>query len=407
MKLTVEVALLGKPDRAFREDAIEWGERGAPPPEFSLGWDERERITLEASESDTLGDVLSRAGEQFDLQLPGGEGAVIDHTSFIAFDGEAPMRLQLSVTLVDNDGRARWHVYHWKEVTFAQLLRAHEAKALAGDPRRPLLVLVPAMGNGVLAEWAPYLEAMWQVIQVFATVGGAKAFGKEILSAASGRLEQSAPVLEQHSQAWTERNGTPAEIRAWLGERPWSPEDLAPLLDCTEEEAIAVLWAFGYAERQGLWWKRADEPAELLATLSEEIELSYSLDREGVNQVIADRMGAYLETGNRPPVPGIDRDRFGDMGAVQPPDSFDLVESPPGYETGELDDLLPLAQLRMACGCGKEDCHIVAEFGVTNGALKIGLSGATDHFVIQPGIMNLIASQVEFEIERAKNPDGR
>jgi uncharacterized protein YaiE (UPF0345 family) len=59
----------------------------------------------------------------------------------------------------------------------------------------------------------------------------------------------------------------------------------------------------------------------------------------------------------------------------------------------------------MVCGCGKEDCHVIAEFGVANGALKIGLSGATDHFVIKPGMMGLIAGQVEFEIERAKNPD--
>jgi hypothetical protein len=332
-------------------------------------------------------------------------GPITDYTSFIAFDGDGPVRMEFSVTLIDDEGRAMWGVYDWKTVTYAELLRAYEAKALGGDPRRPFLVLVPAMGNGVLAEWIPYLEAIWQVIQVFATVGGATAFGREVISAASERLEQSAPVLEEHHSAWTERKGTPAAIKAFLGERPWHPKDLGSLLGCAEQEAKTVLWAFGYAERSGLWWKGGDGTAELLATLGDEIELSYSLDHEGFKQVVADRTNAYLESGKRPPIPGVDTDTFGDMGASPPPDIGDPTGDLTSYGDDELGQLLPLSQLRMACGCGKEDCHVIAEFGVANGALKIGLSGATDHFVIEPGMMGLIAGQVEFEIERAKNPD--
>jgi hypothetical protein len=133
MTITVEVALLGRPDRAFREDAIEWGKRGESP-DFTVPWDQRERVTVEVAESDTLGAVLDRAGEQFNLSLPGDSGPVSKYLGFIAFDHGGPVRLRPSLTLVDADGRATWGIWDWKAVSYKELLRANELKAFKGDP---------------------------------------------------------------------------------------------------------------------------------------------------------------------------------------------------------------------------------------------------------------------------------
>jgi hypothetical protein len=400
MTITVEVALLGRPDRAFREDAIEWGERGESP-DFTVPWDQRERVTVEVSESDTLGYVLDRAGEQFNLSLPGDSGPVSKYLGFIAFDHGGPVRLRPSLTLVDADGRATWGIWDWKAVSYKELLRANELKAFKGDPLRPLLILIPVMGNGFAIDWIGFLQAMWQVLQVISTVEGARSFAAQLLPAVSERLENGQPVLEDHSRAWTEQNGTPHEVRTMLAEGPWHPEDLAQLLGCTEQEAKSVLWALGYAERSGLWWEGGDEPAQVVGTLNDEVELSYSLGHEDYEQIVRDRTHAYLETGERALVPGLDAVSYGDMAAVPAPVPTDRDADGVAADTA---GFLPLSTLRMACGCDKPECHILAEFGIANGSLKIGFSGPTDHFVINASMMLQIAGQVDFEIEHARNP---
>jgi hypothetical protein len=45
----------------------------------------------------------------------------------------------------------------------------------------------------------------------------------------------------------------------------------------------------------------------------------------------------------------------------------------------------------MRCACDKESCEAIAKFGITNGRLKIGFTGPTDHFVVDADFMMTVA----------------
>jgi len=418
---SVTVALLGPREGAFTEPAI-FDER-----DRARNWGERQKVDLEVSEDEALGLILRRAGEMMGVVGPRAQqhgGAPVP--TFVAFFDCAQSHqhsdVYAAVTLVDDDGRARWNVPFYP-VTFSELKRASDAGALGGEAERLYYVTYPGIGNGVLATWPVVLigmRLMWDLLQVAGTVEGGIGFFSRIRTIASGRLERGHEAVERHAPDWTERHGDPDSVLRMLGSRPWHVADLAVLLGTEEPEAEAVLWAFGFTrDDAGLWRRGGDDAADLLASAFEEIQLSYSLGHTDFRATLEKRFRHQLETGERAPMPGVDAERYGDRklvpaagsgdaelpsGALRPEEEF-----PDGAFYDERFDApepphLPLELLRVRCGCGKDECGAVAGFGIANGQLKLGLTGESDHFVIDASFMEQIAGQVRRDIDAAKNP---
>jgi hypothetical protein len=396
---TICVALLGSKDDPFRDNEMLGSEA-----ERTRDWDDREKVELEVADDETLSAILSRAGTKLGVKPYDGKSGAPAPTFFAQYSEEGDRQftgLTPALNLVDDQGRVRWGVMY-DGVTYGDLVRATEAQAIAGDPRRLYYCTYPGIGNGVLVTLAQYATAIFVVMNVVSALEGTVSFGERVRDALRTRLGAAKQTLDAHGFDWEQRNGEPHAINAMLGDRPWHPVDLAGLLGCSDEEAQAVLWAFGFAQDEaGLWRRGVDETARVLETLLDEIQLAYSLGHGDFQETVETRARHVLTTGKRAPQPFTDKYEYGDNLALED------VEDYPDFE-GEGDDLgdLPLDYLRLECACGKEDCSAVAGFGIANGRLKIGFTAPTDHFVLDPEFAVHVSAQVAEEIEAAKMSGG-
>lgn len=403
---TIEVALVGSREGAFTDN----GRSDAA--EMEKAWEDRETVEVEVTDDDTLGVVLRRAGEEFGIRGPGHE-TTAPVPVFVAFyDQDQPYELgryETRVTVVNPEGHARWNA-PFETVTLADIRRAIEAGVMPDSEGRLYYVTRPGIGNGVLATFLVMMGALKVFGDVLAMLEGTAGFTERIRQVARTRLAASKEAIEQHAEQWDARGADPTAIYGMLGDRPWHVADLAALLDSDEGAAGAILWAFGYAETSdGLWRKSADDTAQMIAPIFDEAQLSYSLGHDDFRSILTGRLAAYLATGERAPQPFIDGHQFGDQAAIPPEGEYVADEGLYGEDWDDLepeDDLggpsLPLDHLRIGCACGKAECSVLAGFGVANGALKVGFTGPTDHFVIDPEFIAAVGLQVAEQIHDAK-----
>lgn len=421
---TVTVALLGSLEKAFEEASL------FDDASRRLAWDQRKQVQVEVSDDQTLGSILKEAGEKLGARGPQHPSSAPVPTFFASFEegGEWEFTQPTSaLTIVDSDGRARWHA-PYEALTYQDLTRAVEAGVHGGDPRRLYYVTWPGVGNGVilgLTALVAGLRLAYDVMQVLANLDGSVSFTKRLIGAVTDRLGAGRKAIEANESAWTSRAADAPAIRHMLGDRTWQPSSVATLLGCTEDEARAVLWAFGFAEAEDGWRKGADPEAEVVDVVYEEVNLSHDLGQGDFEKTLRGRLGYYLNSGNRAPRPFVDGTTFGDetqseairqmtpeeLATVHGGDQLD-ADVPPELENDELNfnadepfPKLPLPDLRLSCGCAKQDCEVQAAFGVANGKLKIGFTADTDHFVVDPAFMGEVAENVEWEIMKAKEPE--
>lgn len=279
-------------------------ELGPTDKHYKQPYVKRLKATVQASEAEPFVDVLERAAGAMGLD---GLGASV--AFFRPEDEErvAGGRVSAAVPLVDERGRVTFgHYFH--EVRFGDLIRSGEAGALSGDPFRPYIVLRPGVGNGVLPDWET-IKAVWDamdyVLARIANAGGAAAAAYAVKKGIIDRLRKKtqavSKVIDARSGDWASRNGQPYDVQEWLDDRPWLPADLVPLLDCSESEAEAVLWAFGFAPASlGLWRRDADQEARLLGeTMNVAIRgYVHEASDEQVQHLLREEVDHFLETGN-------------------------------------------------------------------------------------------------------------
>jgi hypothetical protein len=153
MPLTVTVALVGDPANPLAPPYEEFFER-----EWARPYADRERIELEVDESETLGEVMTRATQAWNVEVPEDWAGPVAFIGFYVPEDEQSFHgWQSSITLVDDRGRAIWNNY-WKDVRYGDLLRAADAGVLEGDPLRPYLILHAEIGNGLIADWGTVLN---------------------------------------------------------------------------------------------------------------------------------------------------------------------------------------------------------------------------------------------------------
>jgi hypothetical protein len=269
-----------------------------PEKYWSVPYSARDKVTLQVEPDETLGDVLRRAALHWSTMV----GA---HVAFYRpeDEGSPPRRMGPVVPLIDEHGRVTFGHY-FGDVRYVDLLRSADAGALDGDPRRPYLILQPGIGNGVLPDWHT-IQTIWQTVEyvatALATAGGAGAALLGAKKATIDRLRKRAKdtqaVVAEKSEDWVSRNGEPYDFGEWLDDRPWLPAEIAPLLACTEGEAEAVLWAFGFAPSEsGLWRKNATEEARLCAETTRLAVQGYTHEASEaeLRAVIRDEIEHYL-----------------------------------------------------------------------------------------------------------------
>jgi hypothetical protein len=315
MATTLTVALIGDPKTALLGDGqTKLGLRD--PKDYDVPYADRPKVDLEVGDDETLGSIMVRAAEHFNVQrgawVGPDEGGPYDRVKGVAFVSfytpEHHDRFRgwhSELPLVDDEGHL-YFTYLWHDITFAQVGRAAEAGVFVGDPTKPYLILQPGIGNGLLVDW-PTLQAIWSgfqfLIEQLDTLGGAYATKKLIIDKLRQRFGGAPPVIEKHASAWAERSARPDNVFNALGDGPWHGQDLADLLGVPASETEAFLAGAGWAQDgAGLWRRRQDEEAKFLNdTLDLIIHTGMTAERESVEQLVLDRAKKLVETGQAPP----------------------------------------------------------------------------------------------------------
>jgi hypothetical protein len=160
-------------------------------------------------------------------------------------------RLQTRTLVVrDDSGAAVWRK-PGLEATYDELLDAAEAGLIDGDRLQPYLIpSIPQGDLGALGEWKHFVDALkviWDATNGLAAVGGAWGFIELIRRAAIRRSRRAIDTIEHHAAAWNERGAAPADLFRLLIAKPRTTAEIAALVACSEAEAEAILWAFGFS----------------------------------------------------------------------------------------------------------------------------------------------------------------
>ena len=295
MPLNVEVVVVGDPSRP-----LSMGHQ--LPEDMDVPYELLRKVDLDVDEDETLGAVLTRACELIGVE-PAWEAPVIDGIGFIDFyrEGRRPL-LGHEVTILDIDGHVKW-VHRWKQVTYAELVRAGEAGVLVGDPRRPYLFLQPEIGNGFVVT----LLVLYGAWKVFWGVVDDLERARDLANAAGrlfrGRTREVGEVIDTYYEVWQRNGARPDNLARFLGEHEWSLEHLADFLGCTTEQAEALLLGFGHERGQdGRWRPGGTEEAKFLRDTAQVLSIGGAWAEDDLEKVLSERIERFLESGAAPDI---------------------------------------------------------------------------------------------------------
>ena len=267
--------------------------------EMKVPYDERRLVELQVQESEALGEVLMRACHEIGLELSRGGIGFID---FYREGEEVTPRHE--VTVLDAEGRVEW-VGRWKEVSYDRLLHADEADVLAGDARRPYLILKEEVGNGVLITLAVLYggwKLFWEVVDNFERAGKLTAAIKKLVHG-SGGAREAGDVVEGHYREWQLKGARPDNLRRFLGEHEWSLDHLGDVLGCTTAEAEALLLGFGHERgKDGLWRPGESEEARFLRGTNDLLLADRGWAEADLKRVLHERTAQFLQSGRAPEI---------------------------------------------------------------------------------------------------------
>lgn len=298
MNIEIRVALIGDPTN-LKSDIL-------PRRELMRAYADRRVVALEIDENSPIEDVFVRAA-----QLHGLTGWAARPTRIGFYRPEdatsVPPMFSLFLPVIQDNGEARWspppHHYPYRF-----LLRAAEEGFLYGDPLRPHIAMVPPVGDGVLPDWptiAHSLELLKTVGEILAVPGGVVATWQIFRKSLAMRSTEAAEAIEGSSPIWQERGAGPWVFEEWLSGGAWKPNQISSHLGCSDEQAEAVLWAFGFAEDQdGKWRQGVSEEAQFLADnmrMMIRMSISQAEDRQIIEE-FESRARELVRTGKAPEI---------------------------------------------------------------------------------------------------------
>jgi hypothetical protein len=291
------VALIGDPTRPSLDRL--------PEEELYRPYFQRESIKIEAEEAEHLRDLLARAAAEFGLK--DGWHSQPQYLGFFRPEDELgePPKFSFAVPAIDADGVSRWRPPP-HDFPIAELIRARDEGFLYGDPHRLHIAMVPAVGDGVLPDWqtlAHILEVMKTAAELLALPGGAASTWALFRRKTKMQAAEAARTIEENSASWQERGGDPYVFEQWLREGAWRPEQIAKHLGCSEREAQAILWAYGFEEGGDGSWRVGQSQEARLQQGNLRLIISSSISRatdDELHQVFTRRAEAMITSGQAP-----------------------------------------------------------------------------------------------------------
>jgi hypothetical protein len=282
-----------------------------PDREESAGllWDrplaELRSVRLEVGEDDTVRQVCERGAQQLIPELAerlAGERYHEYGLGMGASEGsDLPPVYVDEVMLLDGDGQIIWSVGDFRSLTFRQLMRAHGAGLLPGDPTRLVLMSPQRGGGGVVIDWdslVAVVDALWQAISV---VGTAYSAG-EAFRWLKRRVARGRSVLRKRFPSWASRGAHTHTLEATLSWKAWTAEELAQRLGVPGPEAADLLGLYGFTEGDdGTWRRGTDEGSILLRELHRAAREAYvdtPPDQARLKMLLVQRFQASSELGS-------------------------------------------------------------------------------------------------------------
>jgi len=351
--LAVTVAVLQPFPFVFRVEG------GGPP--LDAPWHQLRKTVVEADPDDSLREIMrcacgplgvtlepemvrSQAAYRAENGLPPLEQDAADVLVYVAFrkpdddaivadDGfgrvlKRQARLRTTVLLApDAEGRVMWRRPPF-DATMKELLDAERAGLLEGNPREVYLIpSVPQGDLGLLGVWQDFvdvLKILWELTDAASRIGGAAGFAILVKEVARRRSRAGYATVQRHAREWQERGANPIDLLRFLASEPRCTADAARWLGCSEPEAAAIFWAFGYSrdDATDLWVRRGDPCAQLIA---DDIELSFHDiyrqpgGRSRFEKLADERLRQLAATGSFPSNEEIDRAIWDDVLRDPPP----------------------------------------------------------------------------------------
>jgi hypothetical protein len=327
VKLTV--AVVGSPEATWEGGLVH-------PDDWDVPYAARAKVEIEVPEGTPLGYALQKAATELGVPGPPWEPTTRYRPAFIAFYREDRDRdfgrLRSEVSLLNEDGRARW-THSWRDERMSEYIRAGDAGVLDGDPRRPYLILQPEIGNGILADFPTFVELWklwWDIANKAAIAAGIYA-GWDLLKRKCGSRKptESPQIMEGRYAEWKRNGSRPDNLLELLGQRPWHEEDLANLLGCTSDEAEALMLGLGYETNSaGLWVVGQSEQAKLLQGNAEfVVHAGMTTRTDAMERVLRGRAEHFRDTGKAAPLDWTElRDLTHDMSRMELSEDYELPD---------------------------------------------------------------------------------
>lgn len=308
------------------------------PSSWSVPWDELPKVEVRAETSETIREALRRAGRLLGVAMtpmfvdtqqqveeeegiePGTRSVdpadqliylllrdAGDDEVVAVHDPEFPVRgrdarLWSEVAVVPDDrGRATWR-RPALDATLGELLNAADQGLVDGDPLQPYLIpSIPQGDLGVLTEWISFTHVM-TVAGVIATVDGVLGMGDRLRELRRRRTPDLQTIVERHQTDWAARGAAPTDLIRLLASAERTTAEISALLGCSEEDATAILWGFGFTLDSATkrWCRAGDSAGRLIA---DDIEIGFSDrvtvvgDLNAYRRLLEARQEAFLADG--------------------------------------------------------------------------------------------------------------
>jgi hypothetical protein len=170
--------------------------------------------------------------------------------------------LKATVLLVPDDaGRVVWRRPPF-EATMTELMAAEQSGLLEGSARQIYLIpSIPQGDVGLVGAWLEFGEALrllWKVTEDLSVVGGAMGFFAYVAQVRRRRSHRGLEAIERNARG---RGAGPVDVLQFLARSTRRAEDIAQMLGCSDTEAEAIMWTFGYSQGEdGLWSARETCP---------------------------------------------------------------------------------------------------------------------------------------------------
>jgi hypothetical protein len=244
------------------------------PPNAIRGAECSEReFDVQVDGEETLSSVIARtAGPQLQAAFGGGSADVVPYSVSLIVPGSGAVEELGEVPLLSESGRLR--ISGARDANLRELLRAHDAGLLAGDPRAIIVRPDPAAFAAGGAGWDAFVEALhvlWTVVEGIGVSYAAFQAVERVLS----RFRTGSRVLEEHADDFDAAGVRPPELPRLISLRAWSTKELADAFAISVEEVELLLLGLGFELQPDGRWHETDPLAQRMAAQLLQLASSY------------------------------------------------------------------------------------------------------------------------------------